>query len=206
MLLGNRKFAWPCRLQIKFAKQRTNLFCLFLAASLLVFVPFIASHAQPAPKSTDAHAATEHDKNDISENARLDKLQTIVTTLDELNRRLTQKERDLKNEPGGMAEADLAQQIKQLSRQIDTLDTDFIEIASGVDTDIFFNDKDSYDFSWSVELKDLLSPLVRELREVTSLPRELDRLRSEIQKLNDQLALISIAENRLAELEPRMSA
>jgi len=91
---------------------------------------------------------------------------------------------------GGAArgrEQEIEQRIRGLSEELAELDRNFAELASGVDPRSIAPQAESSDLNLSTEVRDLLGPLLNELKRATPRPREIDRLRTDIAQLEDRL-------------------
>lgn len=95
-------------------------------------------------------------------------------------------------------EAELERQIRARASELERLSRSFSELATGVDPFSLSGEADSGSFDLTREIRELLSPLINELKRATSRPREIDRLRTEITDLEDQLATVDRA---LAQLD-----
>jgi predicted nucleic acid-binding Zn-ribbon protein len=95
-------------------------------------------------------------------------------------------------------EQDIEQRIRNLSEDLAELDRNFAELASGVDPQNIAPRAESSDLNLSTEVRDLLGPLLNELKRATRRPREIDRLRTDIAQLRSRLDYVDRA---LAQLE-----
>ena len=73
----------------------------------------------------------------------------------------------------------LNEELSQVGKRVDELERDLEEIATGVELKTF-NTRAKIKFDWAEELQDLVGPIVHELRGFTARPRELERLRREV--------------------------
>jgi hypothetical protein len=103
------------------------------------------------------------------------------------NPNLTEFERD-----------EAAKKIADFQIEIDVLNDEFGRVATGADFDVLEqNSLSSIDFN--EELKEIFKPVIQEFRDITAEPREAEDLRSEIADINRRLAVVSAAEDTLAE-------
>jgi len=84
---------------------------------------------------------------------------------------------------------ELLQQIKTLAGRLSQLRRDLDEVASGVDLDLFKTQADA-DPDWQKRLYDLLGPLMNELIRLTARPREIEQLRTQSQRYQEQLQVV----------------
>ncbi len=106
------------------------------------------------------------------------------------------------------ASASEMQEIADLRREAEAdlagLRRDFESVATGIEIQDFEREV-SPTLDWSAEVKDLLGPMINELKRVTTRPRELDRLSREIEDYREKLALTEKAIENLDKLEPQSS-
>ena len=94
-------------------------------------------------------------------------------------------------------EAEIGAEIRALAEELSTLDRNFSELAAGVDPVSIDDEQERQELNLTNEVRDLLGPLVNELKRATSRPREIDRLRTEIGELGDRLDEVDGALRRL---------
>jgi len=107
----------------------------------------------------------------------------------------------LRSEAARGREADLEAAVRSLSLELGELNRNFSELAAGVDPISIDVDQAPQQLNLASEVRDLLGPLVNELKRATSRPREIDRLRTEISELQDQIRLVDSALDRLTKTE-----
>ncbi len=94
-------------------------------------------------------------------------------------------------------ENELERQIQARVADLTGLSRSFSELATGVDPLSLDTDPEPRPFELAREVRQLLSPLINELKRATSRPREIDRLRTEIADLDIQLKTIDKALEQL---------
>jgi len=102
-------------------------------------------------------------------------------------------------------EKDLTQKIAKLSKHLKHLESNFHQLATDVHLDTFDAQK-KQSFDWKDELKQLIEPLVREIKQMTSHPREIDHLETEIENLQNQLNIATKARHRLKTIIPHIAS
>jgi len=119
----------------------------------------------------------------------IETLNTLIFNLKELEEQIKvlKHERDLAKSEEEKAAANAAL-IRLRTKQAD-LASDFESIATGVDLEGFLS-KAREKIEWKEELLNLVTPLLSEMKRITDRPRQLERLRSEIQFQKNQLATI----------------
>lgn len=95
---------------------------------------------------------------------------------------------------------ELEEEIRRRQAELSRAELRFREIASGIDLGRFHAAVDS-EIDWSAELKELLGPLIGELRRATGRPRRIHRLERDIETLRERLALVEQAIANLDRLE-----
>jgi hypothetical protein len=117
----------------------------------------------------------------------------------QLERRKVQAE--LKSDEGQGREAELTRRIQEISTRLDELGRSFTELATSVDPADLERQEAPIRVELSSEIRELLGPLLNELKRATSRPREIDRLRTEVAGSEDRLALIQRAVSHLERLQ-----
>jgi len=96
--------------------------------------------------------------------------------------------------------------LRQVGARNADLDKSLEQIATGVELKSFTT-QEKVSFNWSDELQDLLGPIVHELRSLTARPRELERLRRDVDFFERrQLPVIDRALENLDRLEQGVPA
>ena len=107
----------------------------------------------------------------------------------------------LRSPEGAGREGGLKSQIVELSQRLNELEASFEKVATDVDWSEAKKaepgEKEGLD--WNRELRDLLGPVMREVKGMTSRPREMERLRAQLEMYGSQLQEVDRAlENLLA--------
>jgi len=87
----------------------------------------------------------------------------------------------------------LEQKIERINKDITTLQQDFEAIALGGSDLSVLADQPDQQIDWRVELEQISRPLLSTLKELTAKPRQIDSLRRESDRLEDQLKVIQKA-------------
>ncbi len=124
-----------------------------------------------------------------------DGLLALLRSIRKREAELDQRRADLVNPRYEGRREELEAQVKSLDADLDVMDRRFKELASGVDVDI--ESRTELEFDWTKEVKELLGPAINELKRVTTRPREMDRLRREIDVLGERLKTIEHAQENL---------
>ena len=157
--------------------------------------------ASSAPQSTGVAPATGVTPGSQAVNQevlRQASLIGILNSVGKLEAELRARQEELRSPSGQGRQEEITQQIQEIAGKVDQLRKNFTEIASGVDPDIFTPKGEVSDVDWSKDLREILSPLMHEVRRLTSRPREMDRLNTLIEEQEAQLHLIDQAKSSLA--------
>lgn len=164
------------------------------AALSIVFAGTIFGQ-EPEQKDAGAKAAQP---SVVSERDTMT-LETLNTLI--FNRReLTEDIKVLKHERGLAKSEDekaaINAELARLNTKLADVESDFESIATGVDLENFLS-KPKEKIDWKEELLNLLTPLLSELKQMTDRPRQLEKLRSEIQFQKNLLATIRSAQRNI---------
>jgi predicted nucleic acid-binding Zn-ribbon protein len=124
----------------------------------------------------------------------------VLAAREQISAELRRLQERLASDAARGREQQIEEKIRGLSEELARLDQDFAELAAGVDPRSVELDQPAEDLSLSTEIRELLGPLVNELKRATSRPREIDRLRTEISALQDRIARVDDALARLEQL------
>jgi len=117
----------------------------------------------------------------------------IINNIRKLESQLKQKQEELRSPSGEGRNDQIVDEIKKLSSKLAVLQENFSEVATGVDAKLFSIQSESGEINWGNELKEILNPLVNEVRRLTSRPREVDKLRTDVEELENQILVIDRA-------------
>lgn len=172
-----------------------------LAAFLLASLGLCAASAQTQATRPEAPRSdtTRHELPvPATPSAREASLAGVLAARRQVEAELAEKQDELHTQSARGRETEIEGEIQDLSRQLGELTRSFAELASGVDPLSVEADRTENDLELGREVRDLIGPLVNELKRATSRPREIDRLRTEISKLEERLGKIGEA---LAQLD-----
>ncbi|MEM7372129.1 MAG: hypothetical protein AAF587_26160 [Bacteroidota bacterium] len=123
-------------------------------------------------------------------------MQDIIESIASLNQELDDKETEYNAAETEEAQQLISEQIKELHERLAKLDKDFTILSTGIDQETFFEDKQK-ELKWEEEVQDIFSPLLYELKEITSRPREIERLRNSIPYYERRVGQIELALSNL---------
>jgi len=171
-------------------RSQTYIFLLFFVFILSSFIPKQILGTQSIP-SDDILITVTH---------LIDLLDAITNTRNQI----LSIQKQMQTTAGVGREKDFTQKIAKLSKHLKHLESNFHQLATDVHLDTFDAQK-KQSFDWKDELKQLVEPLVREIKQMTSHPREIDHLETEIENLQNQLNIATKAKNRLKTLIPHIT-
>lgn len=159
--------------------------------------PIAAPSADPSVGSSDAApAAAATDLSMIPRAARRAREASLVAVLAarrQVEAELRELQSELRSDAAGGRETEIQARIQARADELNSLSRSFSELATGVDPQSLDAEPEPARFELAREVRVLLAPLLNELKRATSRPREIDRLRTEITDLGDQLATIERA-------------
>lgn len=126
-----------------------------------------SAKANPSPENIDLQKRSTN-------------LNTIIDTIKRLEKERSAIQNNLSSASAKGREAELFANIEDLSKQISNLEEDFIEVASGVKLSTKSTAENDLQKDLTTELYILLKPLLKELQDLTSRPREIDQLKSSL--------------------------
>lgn len=183
-----------------------------LAAALLALVGLTSASARAAtddePPGTAAAAAVPEEFDAATGAAsaeaieaplsvREEGLTRVFTARQQIELELRALQATLGSEAARGREAAIESEIRALAEELARLDRNFSELAAGVDPIEIDAAPKPAELNLAREVRDLLGPLVNELKRATSRPREIDRLRTRIGELGERIARIDDAIERL---------
>lgn len=162
---------------------------LFLA----VLAGAAVAHARAADEETAAPPAASP--------ANWPHLDVLVTTINAKSQELAQRRRALATSVDVLEREHIAQEIEQLSLDLESLQTAWEMMATGGADLSLFGVKTETAFNWRNELQSVFEPILVELKRLTERPRKIERLRNELnfyqQRLNAaEIALQSVTQYR----------
>ena len=138
-------------------------------------------------------------KERAAENGKIKSLQIILNSMVQLKEEMNNKREALKLSISEGERQELEGEIISLNSRLKSLEDNFAEIASGVDLELF-EEEPPLKFDWSSELKDILKPILDDIKGMTESPREIDQLRRKIVGAEEQLSAVKVARENINKL------
>lgn len=142
-----------------------------------------------------------------SESARVEaQLSSILTSKVDIDNQLRDLQRQLQRNDSSSSPTELRARIKQLTDKHEDLTRDFADVASqGAITGLLARPEDK-PISWSDELEELIRPLIQEVKALTSRPRDIARLKKEVEDTRAMLESLELALDRLSSLKSSITS
>lgn len=133
-------------------------------------------------------------KHAFDVNETLAQLKNLRGTISELNTQIGRLRRELQSKTKAEQDKILAE-IKQAQDSKAKLEAHFAKVASGVDLNEFRGNRNEK-FDWKKEVVELIAPLVNQVKSMTVRPRQIEKLKSEIDFYSQRIPLAEEAVKR----------
>ena len=154
---------------------------LFLLLSLLLTSP-LPGQESVVPKEVPAAAA------EPQESEKIRALRVLTESMRTLETERTNQRELLKKASAEEQKKEITAEIERLSAKIKELKTSFSTTATGINPDENLAQNDT-PVSLNEELRNIFQPAIRELREATAQPREIENLKTQVVTWTSKLAL-----------------
>ena len=131
-------------------------------------------------------------------------LKDLLNAIDNTRDQILTIQQRMQSTAGVGRQEDLTLQISKLSKHLKNLEGNFHQLATDVQLEKFDNTK-KQTFDWKEELKQLIEPLFREIKQMTSRPREIDKLETEIEQFEEQQTIAKKALEKLNAISPHIT-
>jgi len=132
---------------------------------------------------------------------KIDQLTLLLTTMDHVKREVAEAQSALASPAALGKEERYRTSIKRLTSRLTALEEGFEQLATGVKKTAAPPGGSISTFEWNNELKELLAPLIMEIKHMTSRPREIQGLRSTLEGYDEELSRISKALANISSLQ-----
>lgn len=130
------------------------------------------------------HAAPLSDK--AGHQAQIRNLELLLKSIEGTSEKIAALQEILQSSRGLGREQELRSQINELSLRLRDMERTFDQLSTGVDVRVF-QVEEKKELDWNLELTELLGPVIRELKKMTSRPRQIEKLRNRIELYKSQL-------------------
>jgi len=127
-------------------------------------------------------------------------LESLLESIIDVSEQIAATQKILQG-PGGLGrEQSLREEINRLSVKLRDMEETFDQLATDVGFRAF-REKKKVAVDWNQEFQELIGPVLREVKKMTSHPRELEKLRSKIDIYRSQLEVTKEAIENLSKLQ-----
>ena len=152
-------------------KKSLYIFLLFLSSTLSI-------HPLQALPPSDNEAYQERIKN----------LESLLKSMNDISEKIAANQEILQSSRGLGREQELKSRINGLSLKLKGLEESFNQLSTEVDSSTFETEKKKT-LDWNMEFTELFGPVIKELKKMTSRPREIEKLRSRMELYKSQLPI-----------------
>ena len=126
-------------------------------------------------------------------------LEALVQSMTNLSRMISAT-REVMAGPGGVGrERELKARLNELQMKLQVMEGSFEQLSAGIGLDALDKEKEA-GVDWNRELSDFLAPIMREVKKMTSRPRQIEALKNTIAQYHTELRLAQGAQKRLISL------
>ncbi len=168
--------------------------------ALALALGLLAAPAALAQAETEEAEPTAAEQEEAESTRKARSLVSILQSQGALAAELAALQARLETEAARGREQVIRDEITEISAKLEELDTSFSELAAEIDPGEFSDEEEAARLDLGGEIRELLGPLISELKRASSRPREIDRLRTEIDRTEDRLELIAAGLGNLAVL------
>lgn len=126
-------------------------------------------------------------------------LKTMIEDMRNLRKQIAVKEKELKRVRLQVDKAALSDEIDKIANRLHMLEQDFDQIATGIDLTLF-DGKPQKTFNWQNEVLQLLRPVIQEAKKMTARPRQIEKLRNDIDYYEVRLPILKKATENIQTL------
>ncbi len=123
-------------------------------------------------------------------------LKAVADSISQIQAEIEQTNERIPDSTGPEKER-LQEELKALDARLELLRRDFTRIATGINSSDALDAKTGGEFNLARELNELLMPIIRELKEATRAPREIEETRADLSDAKERRAVITRALERL---------
>ncbi|EFK06891.1 conserved domain protein [delta proteobacterium NaphS2] len=129
----------------------------------------------------------------------IENLERLVQSMSNLSRMISATREVMKGPNGIGREKELKARLDELQMKLQVMEGSFERLSAGIGLDALHKEKEA-EVDWNRELAEFLSPIMSEIKKMTSRPRKIEALRNEIAQYDAQLRLAQGAQKRLITL------
>lgn len=176
-------------------KTRTNLAIFWVIATVFLF----SKHAFLCAETKNQELHVSGEPVATQEENTVDALTGVVQVIKELGKEIEDKKIKIREAETSEERLELAKEIDKLNERLETLRVNFEEIVTGLDMETFY-EKPQKRFDWKEELQTLIGPLINDLKNITSRPRLIENLRTQVSYYEKQISRVKNALDNIRKL------
>ncbi len=169
-------------------KMKAGLVALFIVILFFIFL----KHDSVCGQTENGKSPATKEPIATEEVNTLDTLTGVVQLITELRKEIESKEKKHHEAQTQEEKSEIRNEIDKLNERLESLKTDFEEIATGLDLETFYQ-KPQKRFDWKEEIQTLIGPIVNDLKIMTARPRLIENLRTQAAYYEKQISLIKNA-------------
>ncbi len=133
--------------------------------------------------------------------AQIKNLKLLLKSINQISEKIAATQEILQSSQGVGREQELRSQINELSLKLKNMEETFNQLSTGMDFGVLREEKKK-SLDWNLEITELLGPVIRELKKMTSRPRAIEKLRNKIELYKSQLP---VTQKALKNLEAHLT-
>ncbi len=134
----------------------------------------------------------------------IENLESLIQSMNNLQRIILATQEVMEGPGGEGREKELKTRLDQLQMKLQVMERSFERLSAGMAVDALLKGKEA-PVDWNRELAEFLSPIMSEIKKMTSRPRQIEALRNEIAQNDAQLLMAKGAQERLMALVSKTS-
>lgn len=151
-------------------------------------------------KESEPETITQYVQAQIEFIRKMETLETIIQSIDKIQKEIAEKERERRVAETDDKKAKIDEELKQMSIRLKRLEHDYTVVITGIDMNTLL-EKEKKKVDWEEELKEIFSPIIVELKDITDRPRKMEMLRSEISYYEKRIPQIKQAIDNIEKLK-----
>jgi hypothetical protein len=136
-----------------------------------------------------------------SPNRKIESLAHLLVTMEQVRREVVAAQSALGSPTSLGKEEGYRARIDVLTTRLAALEEGFEQLATGVEKSAAPPGGTGSAFEWNNELKELLAPLIKEMKRATARPREIQGLRSKLERYDEELRQVERALSNISRLQ-----
>ena len=180
---------------IRSAMHKSAIYLVCLVMLVGICPPLLAQLAKEAATVGSEAATVGSETAAIGDRLQqaIDRLGAIRAALNERRAKARELQTQLKSATDDDTKKALQVELSALNESVAMLNASFEQVAvGGINLDVFSN-QPTREFNWQNELIEITRPLFASLNELTEKPRAIEKLKSQLERYEDQLLVVDKA-------------